>query len=299
MEDETRSCGTGSTDTTPFSLNGVREDLTMRMDESSVRPIIKHYPADDSWINAKVMKHIRKTIITDEILPIVEMFPTIEGEGSHLGTPRYFVRLGGCPIGCKGCDSPYTFGIKKNKVWTVIDLYHHIMDELAVEGIKTVSITGGEPMLYPKQLMTLASLLHKQGIKVSLETSGMILDTEVFALFDHLSLDIKTPSSTVPVSIDCARTLINVIKGHPSAQLKAVIWNEDDLGWLYVNCWQILRDFSMSPLILTPGSPIMTDIEDIRDVVKGWTKIIDMILEWNKQYNIRVIPQIHKLFGWR
>ena len=80
-----------------------------------------------------------------ELLPLVEDFYTIQGEGFHTGKPAYFIRLGGCDVGCKWCDAKYTWNPKLYPP-TNID----VVVRRAVEcRAQSIVITGGEPLLYP------------------------------------------------------------------------------------------------------------------------------------------------------
>ncbi len=100
------------------------------------------------------------------MLPLVEDFYSIQGEGFHTGKPAYFIRLGGCDVGCKWCDAKNTWNPK---------LYPPVLIESIVEratscAAQAMVITGGEPLLYP--LMPLTSALKGRGLKIFLETSG-------------------------------------------------------------------------------------------------------------------------------
>lgn len=99
-------------------------------------------------------------------LPLVEDFYTIQGEGFHTGKPAYFIRLGGCDVGCSWCDAKYTWNPK---------LYPPVSVDTIVERAtscpaQAIVITGGEPLLYP--LGPLTEALHACGLRIFLETSG-------------------------------------------------------------------------------------------------------------------------------
>ncbi len=100
------------------------------------------------------------------LLPLVEDFYTIQGEGYHTGCPAYFIRLGGCDVGCRWCDAKNT--------WNPT-LYPPVAIERVVEramqcAARSIVVTGGEPLLYP--LGKLTSALKAKGLKIFLETSG-------------------------------------------------------------------------------------------------------------------------------
>lgn len=99
-------------------------------------------------------------------LPIMETFYTIQGEGVHSGKAAYFIRTGGCDVGCVWCD------VKES--WDAEDHPEKTIDEL-VAGVKSskteiVVITGGEPLMYDMQPLTNA--LQAAGFQTNIETSG-------------------------------------------------------------------------------------------------------------------------------
>lgn len=101
------------------------------------------------------------------LLPLVEDFYTIQGEGFHAGRAAYFIRLGGCDVGCSWCDAKYTWNRDAHPRVGVSE----IVDRVVAAGACTAVITGGEPLLWPLELLTEA--LHACHIAVFLETSGV------------------------------------------------------------------------------------------------------------------------------
>ena len=99
-------------------------------------------------------------------LPLMEAFYTIQGEGRHTGHAAYFIRLGGCDVGCVWCDVKESWEAGK---WPVLPIEKIVADALAFPG-RLVVITGGEPLLY--DLGPLTALLKAKGFSTHLETSG-------------------------------------------------------------------------------------------------------------------------------
>lgn len=99
-------------------------------------------------------------------LPLVEDFYTIQGEGFHTGKPAYFIRLGGCDVGCAWCDAKNTWNPRLYPPTEVST----IVGRAVACAAQSIVITGGEPLLYPLDLLTVA--LHRHGLKIFLETSG-------------------------------------------------------------------------------------------------------------------------------
>lgn len=103
--------------------------------------------------------------MSDE-LPVMEEFFTIQGEGKYSGTPAYFIRLGGCDVGCVWCDVKESWDVEmhpKHKVSDIINRVNHGAADLVV-------ITGGEPAMY--DLTELCKGLTSIGKTIAIETSG-------------------------------------------------------------------------------------------------------------------------------
>lgn len=100
-------------------------------------------------------------------LPVMEEFYTLQGEGANMGSAAYFLRIGGCDVGCSWCDS--------KESWNA-DLFPPVnLDPIILRAsstpAKTVVVTGGEPSNYPMEYLT--EELHKRGVKTMIETSGV------------------------------------------------------------------------------------------------------------------------------
>ena len=100
------------------------------------------------------------------MLPVMEAFYTIQGEGVFSGVPAYFIRLGGCDVGCVWCDVKDSWDAAK---WPILDIDSIVEGALGFPG-KMVVITGGEPLMY--NLDPLTALLKEKGFSTHIETSG-------------------------------------------------------------------------------------------------------------------------------
>jgi 7-carboxy-7-deazaguanine synthase len=99
-------------------------------------------------------------------LPLVEEFFTLQGEGYHTGKAAYFIRLGGCDIGCSWCDSRFSWNPRIHPVIKTSDIILHA----AESGADSVVVTGGEPLMW--NLDILCAGLKEVGIATYIETSG-------------------------------------------------------------------------------------------------------------------------------
>ena len=95
-------------------------------------------------------------------LPLVEDFYTIQGEGFHAGKPAYFIRLGGCDVGCRWCDAKYTWN---PRLYPPTDV-RTVIDRATACPAQAIVITGGEPLLYPLGVLT--ETLHGKGLEIFL-----------------------------------------------------------------------------------------------------------------------------------
>ena len=110
-------------------------------------------------------KETKDLVDQGKMLPLMEEFYTIQGEGYHTGKAAYFIRVGGCDVGCHWCDVKESWNAEIHPPTHVNSIVSH-----AKKHSDTVVITGGEPLMWSMNYLT--SELHKQGIKTHIETSG-------------------------------------------------------------------------------------------------------------------------------
>ena len=155
----------------------------------------------------------------DNRLKITEIFFSLQGEALTVGIPTTFVRLTGCPLRCSYCDTAYAFS---GGEWMSVD---EILDRVAAERTRYVTVTGGEP-LAQKACFGLLDSLCDAGYSVSLETSGALdvsaVDPRVVKV-----MDIKTPGS----GEEARNRLDNLDFIGPNDQLKFVICDQQDYEW--------------------------------------------------------------------
>jgi 7-carboxy-7-deazaguanine synthase len=162
---------------------------------------------------------MKKTSLEDgTVLPLMEEFYTIQGEGFHTGKPAYFIRIGGCDVGCHWCDVKESWDAKLHPP-TDVDL---IVSNAAGFPGKAVVVTGGEPTMY--QLDYLTEQLKKRNILTFLETSGAY---PITGTWDWICLSPKKTMVPLPE---------NFKKAH---ELKVIVYNQNDLLWAETNAKQV------------------------------------------------------------
>ena len=143
-------------------------------------------------------------------LPVMEAFYTIQGEGYHRGKAAYFIRLGGCDVGCHWCDVKESWDASQHPN---IDVEQITMEASKYSG-KLAVVTGGEPLMY--DLSELTTLLQKKGLETNIETSG------VYPLSGHWNWICFSPKKfKAPVKEIYSR----------ADELKIVIYNKSDFKW--------------------------------------------------------------------
>lgn len=161
----------------------------------------------------------RDAIPAAERLRITEVFHSLQGEADTAGLPTVFVRLTGCPLRCRYCDTEYAF---YGGEWWSID---SIVERAASFGTRYVCVTGGEPLAQPNVLRLLTRLCE-QGLRVSLETSGA-LDARAVDRRVVRVLDVKTPGSG-----EAERNFLpNLADLRPQDLVKFVITSRADYEW--------------------------------------------------------------------
>jgi len=144
------------------------------------------------------------------VLPVMERFYTLQGEGYHTGKAAYFIRLGGCDVGCLWCDVKDSWDAGKHPLCKVGD----IVAEASSHPGRLAVITGGEPLMH--NLEPLTAELHQAGFKNHIETSG---SSPLSGKLDWICLSPKKFKAPLPEVVEQAH------------ELKVVIFNRSDFDW--------------------------------------------------------------------
>jgi organic radical activating enzyme len=161
---------------------------------------------------------IEKEVAT---LPVMEHFYTLQGEGYHQGKAAYFIRLGGCDVGCVWCDVKDSWDAAKHPQYDIATLVSQVKQTPS----KLVVITGGEPLMH--NLDDLTAALQAAGLETNIETSG---SHPLSGSWDWICLSPKKFKAPLPDVVPHAH------------ELKVVIFNKTDFEWAETYAAQVSPD---------------------------------------------------------
>ena len=240
---------------------------------------------------------------------LVEIFSSIQGEGLFVGCRQVFVRLAGCNLFCRYCDTRDSFAVPAAaRVETEAGsrMFGSITNPVAASELfaavanlcrtphHSISLTGGEPLLQPQAVVALSPLRDK-GVRLYLETNGTLptILAQVIQHIDIVSMDFKLPSELPEqqeywqehaefLKVACQREVFVkiVLSGRTSpSELERAI--------------ALICDINPAiPLILQPVTPVHGVTPVVPEQVLRWQELALASLQ-----NVRVIPQTHKLMG--
>jgi organic radical activating enzyme len=143
-------------------------------------------------------------------LPVMERFYTVQGEGFFAGTPAYFIRLGGCDVGCVWCDVKESWDASAHPKLSIETL----ANDAKASGAPIVVITGGEPTMY--DLSALTEALKSKGLRTHIETSGTNVLTGTWDWVTFSPKKFKVPVDSIYDQAD---------------ELKVIVYHKSDLDW--------------------------------------------------------------------
>ncbi|MBQ4822223.1 7-carboxy-7-deazaguanine synthase QueE [Aquimarina sp. MMG016] len=167
-----------------------------------------------------MQKSIQKLVDEGKMLPLMEEFYTIQGEGYHKGTAAYFVRIGGCDVGCHWCD------VKES--WNA-DLHPptdtDVIVNNALQYSDVVVVTGGEPLTWDMTLLTTG--LKTKGAKTHIETSGAYPLTGDWDWICLSPKKVKLPKEEAY---------------HKADELKCIVYNKSDFEFAEEQATKVSED---------------------------------------------------------
>jgi 7-carboxy-7-deazaguanine synthase len=220
-------------------------------------------------------------------LRIAELFYSLQGEGSLVGVPSFFIRTSGCNLRCSWCDTPYTSWQPEGVELTL----QQILDEVNAHPARHVVVTGGEPMIAP-EILPLTERLRAAGKHITIETAGTVFQPVACDLMSiSPKLSNSTPEGGWAARHDRLRIQPDVLAEltrRYDYQLKFVIARPEDLD--EVRALVSLLRAGRERVVLMPEG---TDAEVLRERALWLAEIC-------KQEGFRFSPRLHvDLYGNR
>lgn len=225
---------------------------------------------------------------------VMEIYRSVQGEGTLLGVPTTFVRFFACNLRCSWCDTKYSWSVREGGTWDVLTP-QEVASQVHALRARHVVLTGGEPTLQ-KELLTLAHLLKDDGHHLTVETNTTIYPEAVVPLIDLWSLSPKLQSAGESyLRYPIIERFINTLRPEQQ-QWKFVVRDDNDEQHLRA----LLQRYSafaerQLPIILQPEGDNATPnypaaLEQLAERVRDSF--------WDDYY-VRVLPQMHVIIWGR
>jgi len=251
---------------------------------------------------------------------LVEVFSSVQGEGPHVGETTLFVRFGECDLRCAWCDSPGTWRPAKrcrieiargtgkrvavpNPV--ALPALLEACERLELGAHRFASLTGGEPLLQPQAVAALAPALRARGVRVLLETHGLLADAleRVVDRVDVVSMDWKLASDVrrAGAARGGAREefhaqherFLRVARRAPEAVVKVVVTPASRDEELEEMARRIAAQDPAIPLVVQPVTPFGRVA-----AAPGPERLLAVVAQLSRSLSrVRLIPQTHKSLG--
>lgn len=253
----------------------------------------------------------------------VELFSSVQGEGPYVGASTLFVRLGGCDLRCRWCDSPATWRppaacriqtARDRTEWRELPnpvaarAIVAAADALALEDHRFVALTGGEPLLQPEVIDALARALGGRGPRVLLETAGHLPDAlakvvetlDVVSMDWKLASDVRREGEATAVLQQTTRSFdglharfLEVARRAPEVYVKIVVTETSRDAEVLAACEQIARQDPATVVVLQPVTP-----QGVVRTRPGAARLLALQRQASRWLtDVRVIPQTHPLYG--
>jgi organic radical activating enzyme len=223
---------------------------------------------------------------------VVEIFSSLQGEGPRLGERQIFVRLGGCNLHCDYCDEPDTIPIPSGDIRSDGWVKDEIVRLMRQREHRSISWTGGEPLLHPLFLASMMSWARKKGLENHLETNGtMPAQMKALApLCDVVAMDIKLPSSTGRQTWSAHEAFL---RETPTGTFIKVVLSDRSTEAEWKKVLDLVRSAPRPlPLYLQPATPI----EQVRPIPAARCLRFEAMARRALKKNVFVRPQWHHLW---
>jgi organic radical activating enzyme len=267
---------------------------------------------------------------TRVVAPLSEVFASVQGEGAYVGEPQVLLRLRGCPLRCRWCDTPGSWGVgphdrahvrlpgaaRGEPAWATPFQAACWVAEVEPGAPRTVSVTGGEPLMWPAFVLGLRDVLGPR--RLHLETAGGHPESleRVLPACDHVSLDLKLPADldapeplVPPADVeDAPRAFersprsaedwrearardLGLVRGRDAAAKLVVAGGRSAEAYeeLLDDLARLAPDLPLYVQPATPAGGVRAPAEDLVDEVVELARELGLA--------VRVVPQLHRLMG--
>ena len=167
-------------------------------------------------------------------IPLSELFYSIQGEGTHAGTPSVFLRTYFCNLTCEWCDTKYTWENQANAI-EALDYDTVAIDDIITRikrfDCKHLVVTGGEPLIHQEALIPILEILKQDSYYMEIETNGTITPSPRFlGLADQFNVSPKTTNSGVPRELRLHSTALTALAASRKSWFKFVVCQPGDMG---------------------------------------------------------------------
>ena len=249
---------------------------------------------DSCILRAKGFKEAKAAdpLMSERRAEISDIFSSIQGEGVFLGARQVFVRFKDCNLSCAFCDEPRDSEIKEYSPEELMDQVEFL--EASRGPHHSVSLTGGEPLLYADFLKVFLKLLKEKGLKAYLETNGTLPGelSKVIDLVDIIAMDFKLPSSTLERPFWDEHRKFLKLAAKNKVFVKVILTPNtavDDIN----KAISLLKEVDKSvAMILQPATPMKTGAEAV-----GKERLLEFLemAAAKGLDNVRIVPQMHRL----
>ncbi|MFI1367055.1 7-carboxy-7-deazaguanine synthase QueE [Streptomyces griseochromogenes] len=233
-------------------------------------------------------------------LVVNEIFgPTVQGEGPSAGRRCAFLRLGGCNLSCRWCDTPYTWdwqGVSDTgrafdpRTELRLRMADDVLDELLAMTVPLIVISGGEPLNQQNRLVPVVRGLRDRGVSIEIETNGTVAPSdELVGLGVRFNVSPKLAHSGDPEHRRISPTALKRLQNTPDVAFKFVCKTSDDL----TEVGRLQERFGLEPVWIMPEGKVQQDVTDnlqaLADEVvrRGWNLTTRLhVLAWGDQRGV-------------
>lgn len=231
-----------------------------------------------------------------DLIPIHEIFVSIQGEGPDVGRKAIFVRVAGCTFNCSFCDSKFSWTLKGSKKYSPKELADILIGMSRKSKVNYVVLTGGNPCMY--DFTDVIKPCLDEGLEFAVETQGDIYPTWMGYL-RTVVLSPKAPSSGQPDVYDkVSHYLEDIMAMLPRViAIKIPVFGEEDMEFVkkYYNLIKSCHTTSDVRLYLSVGNDDVKEEGDISPrILAKYHELIDRVIESDME-DVYVLPQLHTL----